>query len=372
MTTELARQSDFDLDNLQRTASMMAASGYFDAARDRNQAIAQLAVKIMAGREMGYGPFASVQGIHVIQGKPSLSANIMAAAVKAHPRYDYRVRKMDNDGVRIEFFESSESLGISEFTADDAKKAGTQNMGKFARNMLFARALSNGVRWYCPDVFNGNAVYSPEELGASVDDNGDVIDVPAIDQRQDAPAQTQQRNGNGHQTQPTPEQPPASLDEVDELNPDPHNPFTSPRAGAAAEETLPYGDIADTLTGDCAKLATWAAGLHANGNGPATKPQYGFLGKTIDKATGDAHTVVLSTLCRRYVNADNPCSKDLAGKLLDFVLEEIPQKDAQGQSVKKDGKVVYVANPQYKPAYVECLKAIVQAVEAWRAQPVEA
>jgi cytochrome c553 len=163
---------------------------------------------------------------------------------------------------------------------------------------------------------------------------------------------------------------PASLDEVDELNPDPHNPFTSPHAGASSEDSLPYGDIADTLTGDCAKLATWAAGLHANGNGPATKPQYGFLTKTVDKATGDAHTVVLSTLCRRYVNADNPCSKDLAGKLLDFVLDEIPQKDGNGQSVKENGKVVYVANPQYKPAYVECLKAIARAVEAWLAQPV--
>jgi hypothetical protein len=42
--------------------------------------------------------------------------------------------------------------------------------------MLFARAMSNGVRWYCPDVTNGNAVYTPEELGAEVDEDGNVID----------------------------------------------------------------------------------------------------------------------------------------------------------------------------------------------------
>jgi hypothetical protein len=34
--------------------------------------------------------------------------------------------------------------------------------------MLFARAMSNGARWYCPDVFAGPA-YTPDELGADVD-----------------------------------------------------------------------------------------------------------------------------------------------------------------------------------------------------------
>ena len=41
--------------------------------------------------------------------------------------------------------------------------------------MLFARAMSNGVRWFTPDAFNGNAVYTPEELGADIDIEGNVI-----------------------------------------------------------------------------------------------------------------------------------------------------------------------------------------------------
>lgn len=172
--TEIVKHSDFNLDELQRMANMLAQSGYFEADRDRTTAIAQMATKILAGRELGYGPFAAVQGIHVIKGKPALSANLMAAAVKAHPRYDYKVRKMENDEVIIEFFESKESIGLSSFTTKDANAAGTQNLGKFARNMLFARAMSNGVRWYCPDVFYGNAVYTPEELGATVDGEGNV------------------------------------------------------------------------------------------------------------------------------------------------------------------------------------------------------
>ena len=175
MANDLALRNELNLDELQRTASMLVASGYFTGRNDeRNTAIAQIATKIMAGRELGYGPFASVQGIHVIQGKPQVSANLMAAAVKSHPRYDFRVRKMEADAVAIEFFENGESIGTSTFTADDAKRANTQNMSKFPRNMLFARALSNGVRWFCPDVFHGQAVYVEGEI----EDTGD--DTPAV------------------------------------------------------------------------------------------------------------------------------------------------------------------------------------------------
>jgi hypothetical protein len=72
----------------------------------------------------------------------------------------------------IEFRERNgdkwEIIGSSEFTAQDARAAGTKNMDKYARNMLFARAMSNGARWYCPDIFGG-PVYTPEEMGATVD-----------------------------------------------------------------------------------------------------------------------------------------------------------------------------------------------------------
>jgi len=179
MTNELAVRREMNLDKLQRTASMLVASGYFDAKGDRNTQIAQLATKIMAGRELGYGPFASVQGIHVIQGKPQVSANLMAAAVKAHPRYDYKVRKMTDSVVEIEFFENGASIGKSEFTDEQAKAAqltGKSVWKQFPRNMLFARALSNGVRWFCPDVFNGNAVYVEGEIDGNEEPSVVVVD----------------------------------------------------------------------------------------------------------------------------------------------------------------------------------------------------
>ena len=187
MSTAIVRHDPIaSLDDVQRVAKLLAVSNYFDAKGDNPQALAQIATKILAGREMGYGPFASVQGIHIIQGKPVISANLMAAAVKRSGRYDYRVRKLDNDGCEIEFFQRAgekwESLGKSAFTRDDAKAAGLlakDNWSKFARNMFFARALSNGIRWYCADVFDGSAAYTPDELGVDEDADGNAITVQA-------------------------------------------------------------------------------------------------------------------------------------------------------------------------------------------------
>ena len=215
MSTAIVRHDPTisSLDDVQRVAKLLAMSNYFDAKAAQGElAIAQLATKILAGREMGYGPFASVQGIHVIQGKPVISANLMAAAVKRSGRYDYRVRRLDNDGCEVEFFQRNgdklESVGKSAFTRDDAKAAGLlgkDNWSKFARNMYFARALSNGIRWFCPDVFDGSAAYTPDELGIDEDADGNVIDVqptavtppPAASNGNGGAG-----NGNGHAPEP--------------------------------------------------------------------------------------------------------------------------------------------------------------------------
>lgn len=172
-----ARQLVKSIDDLARVADLLAKSGYFTDARDA----AQAGVKVLAGMEMGIGAFSAMAGIHVIKGKPSVGAGLMAAAVKRSAKYDYRVRKHTSTECVIEFFELGEACGVSEFTMDDAKAAGLVNNDNWKRapkNMLFARALSNGVRWYCPDVFDVST-YVPEELGAEVDDEGNMLRIAA-------------------------------------------------------------------------------------------------------------------------------------------------------------------------------------------------
>lgn len=155
---------------------VLAKSGFFDDSRQAAQAV----VKVLAGRELGIGPIASMVGIHIIKGKPAIGANVIASAIKRSGRYNYRIRKHDNTICEIEFFELMgdkwESVGTSSFSVEDARKAGTQNLDKFSRNMLFARAISNGARWYTPDIFGGAPVYTPEEMGMPVNEDGDVIE----------------------------------------------------------------------------------------------------------------------------------------------------------------------------------------------------
>ncbi len=166
---------------VQQLGAMLAKSGYFSDAREA----AQAAVKVMAGEELGLAPVASMMGINIIKGKVALSANLMAAQVRRHG-YNYRVKSMDAKGCVIDFIakDGKTVLGESSFNDDDAKAAEIKSdmYKKYPRNMFFSRAMSNGVKWFCPEVTSGLPVYTPEEMGARVDGDGEVIQDP-IDTR---------------------------------------------------------------------------------------------------------------------------------------------------------------------------------------------
>lgn len=172
--------------------------------------------KIMAGQELGLAPFASMRAVHVIEGNATLSANTMAGMVKSSGRYDYTIKKKDLTGCEVEFFEIRNgkrvSQGVESFDIDEARMAGMfdpectnaplehnirkitmykkgggswqkdgcnckANWKNYPKAMLFARCISNGVRTYCPDVFSGMLVYTPDELNARVKADGTVIDM---------------------------------------------------------------------------------------------------------------------------------------------------------------------------------------------------
>lgn len=168
------------MDDAERAARAMSASGFFADTKQASQAV----VKILAGAELGFGPFASMTGVNIIQNKPVLAANLIAAAVNRSGKYHYRVVKMTNTECVLNFFEGAEKIGTSEFTMNDAALAGLaskDNWKKYPKNMLFARAISNGQKWFVPDAFNGATVYTPDELGASEDADGNITNFPQIE-----------------------------------------------------------------------------------------------------------------------------------------------------------------------------------------------
>jgi hypothetical protein len=156
MSNEIVKSS---LTEIMSIGKAFAESGMFPDIKTAAQAV----VKIQAGAEMGIPPFAAMSGIHIIQGKPTVGAGLMAANVKGSGKYDYRVIESTDKTCSIDFYQGKEKIGNSTFTLEDAKKAGTKNIDKFPKNMLFARAISNGVKWFTPDVFSG-PVYVPEEM----------------------------------------------------------------------------------------------------------------------------------------------------------------------------------------------------------------
>lgn len=152
------------------TEAMALGKTFFDSGMFADIKSAGMAVvKIMAGAEIGIPPFAAMSGIHIIQGKPTIGAGLMAATVKGSGKYDYKVIESTETNCSIDFYQGKEKIGNSSFSLKDAQKAQTKNLDKYPKNMLFARAISNGVKWFCPDVFAG-PVYTPEEMEQVTED----------------------------------------------------------------------------------------------------------------------------------------------------------------------------------------------------------
>ncbi len=123
---------------------------------------------IMFGRELGLPAMTSLRGIHNIDGKHALSAQLMVALVLDSGKAEY-----------FELLEVSDTAATFEtkrvgarnpqrvtYTLDQAQKAGLvrpkSNWEKDPQSMLVARAQSRLCRLVYPDVVLG--LYTPEEL----------------------------------------------------------------------------------------------------------------------------------------------------------------------------------------------------------------
>lgn len=174
------------VDDLARLARVFAASGLFGRAGNQETQIAECAIRLMAGMEAGFSPFASATGVHIINGRPAFSANLLAQAVRRHPDYDYRVLEKTAKICRIRFLSRTETLGEETFTIEMAERAGllkNPTWKSYPEAMLFSRALTAGMRTHCPDALGGHPAYTPEELGGD-----DVVAVTVTEPALPAPA----------------------------------------------------------------------------------------------------------------------------------------------------------------------------------------
>jgi hypothetical protein len=164
------------IEEFQRFASAAVACGIIPAKNGEKAAIGSAVMCMQYGAELGLPPMSSLTEIYIINGKPTMSAGLLATLVKGSGTYDYKVDAHDNAVCKLVFLEAVdgewEPVGTSDYSIEDAEKAGLlngrtkENWEKHTRNMLFARAVSNGVRWHCPHL-STCTIYTHDEVEAA-------------------------------------------------------------------------------------------------------------------------------------------------------------------------------------------------------------
>lgn len=133
---------------------------------------------VLTGHELGLQPMQALQSIHIIQGRPTLSAELMRAIVHSAGHTIRIIEKTDSrvvvEGQRAD--DPGHTLRI-EWTIDTATRAGLTSKDmwrKYPRQMLTARAVSELCRDMFADVLKGLS-YTAEE----VEHIGDITPEPA-------------------------------------------------------------------------------------------------------------------------------------------------------------------------------------------------
>ena len=167
------------LEALQTVAQMIARSDL--APKDYKGKPENVAVAIAMGMELGVSPMQAIQGIAVINGRPSVWGDLMLALCRSHPDCDGIDESLEYDNagnVVAAVCRASRAGHVQErrFSMDDARRAGLANKDgpwkQYPHRMLQMRARGFCLRDVFADALRGLA--SAEEQA-----DARVIDEPA-------------------------------------------------------------------------------------------------------------------------------------------------------------------------------------------------
>lgn len=162
----------------------LAPSTILPAAYRGNAANAFVAAE--TGAALGLEPLQALASIAVINGRATLSSDLMAAVIR---RAGHTLRIVEN---------SPESVTATLIRADDKKfeftvtwdkekavKAGLWGQrgpwSQYPTQMLRARAITEVARQGASEALMG-MIYSPEDFGATITDTGEVIEAEVVDE----------------------------------------------------------------------------------------------------------------------------------------------------------------------------------------------
>lgn len=172
---------------MKETASMLVATGFLPAAiKTAEQAMAI----ILTGRELGIGTMAALNTINVIQGKPTVSPQLMLALIERSGQLgDIQIEQVDGGAISCTMKRKgrsphSEIFGDAEAAA--MQLSGKDNYKKQAQTMYRWRAVAACARVTFPDVILG--LYTPDEMGAEVSEDGELLPPVESKPRNNTPA----------------------------------------------------------------------------------------------------------------------------------------------------------------------------------------
>ncbi len=166
-------------------AKMLADSGLLPAAYRKQPA--NLLYAIEYGQMLGLSPMAAITQIHVIEGKPTASSALIAGLVR---RAGHKLEVSGDDATATARLTRGDDGSVFEVTwtlarAKTAELSGKGNWKKYPAAMLKARAITEACRDGASDVLFG-VIYTPEELGADVDEEGTPLqmgEAPRVDEQ---------------------------------------------------------------------------------------------------------------------------------------------------------------------------------------------
>jgi hypothetical protein len=154
---------------------------------------AQAFLTVSFAEQRGLDLLTCTQGVNFVRGRPVIDATLQRALAK-RAGYRVRVTVATTTSATVEVSEGDELLGTATYTLDDARAAGLAEKDNWKQNpkaMLVARATTQAMRWFAPDVMTGLlvedeaddtdavAVLAPPTVDTPTADVAEHIDTPA-------------------------------------------------------------------------------------------------------------------------------------------------------------------------------------------------
>ena len=174
---------------MREQASMLVTTGFLpQAIKTPEQAVAI----ILTGRELGIGTMAALNNIAVIQGKPTVSPQLMLALISRTNQVEDISIQAGADGATCTIKRRGRSAYTARFGPKEAQSmglSGKDNYKKQPATMYKWRAVAEAVRFTFSDVTLG--LYTPEEMGAQTDvETGEIIETAPGPEMSDAAQDT--------------------------------------------------------------------------------------------------------------------------------------------------------------------------------------